>query len=48
MLAPGPRLEDFDLHYTTNRFAYLGNGKAAREASGQPITEHLSEPATLW
>ncbi|KAK2599056.1 hypothetical protein QQS21_005462 [Conoideocrella luteorostrata] len=37
-----PRWEDFDLKYTTpNRFAYFGNGFAARETDGSDLTWYL-------
>ena len=37
-----PRWEDYDLRYTTsNRFAYFGNGFAAREADGSDLTWYL-------
>lgn len=37
-----PRWEDFDFKYTTsNRFAYFGNGFAARETDGSDLTWYL-------
>ncbi|KAF7555614.1 hypothetical protein G7046_g6521 [Stylonectria norvegica] len=37
-----PRWEDYDLKYTTsNRFAYFGNGFAARETDGSDLTWYL-------
>lgn len=43
-----PRWEDFEIEYSNNRYAYLGNGKTKEEVDGIIETDHLDEPESLW